>query len=653
MSRYARWFLLILLVGPLAGAACDEGAKAGASAEVAVDVSVDLALPDAITGGPDDAAGGADAGPVGPPTLDFAAAVGDDGENCRGAGFCAVSLKAGETRRLEVVTSEGGVPVDERVVTFKIEGDEAAIGQISRLSTYSDPEGKAWVEVSAPGATVGQFNVRAQLDAADAAPVTFEILVTPDGRIPLTVWPSYAGELAVETVSVRAIAQATSGDSGCANPTGLLASPDPAGLAAGLTPGRPARLLSLPAASAGTAYTLLATGHDASGLAVVWGCDAASVVLNPTSSLAVDVTMGDRTPGFSGMFGATSELAFSDALAGAWASRTAAAFELLDGAAGELALWPCALAAEDPALAQLCALSFNDPTAPHPDDATALGAAVFGALSKNVEALRDGRPWGAALSAGGSVRDVITRLEVRSTLRFSSEPSPSGSWDAASASDVWEAVVARFGEAVPCDLAVDPGCGKKSLFFAMTQPDAPVGGAFSATVTQSLEVSVDSHPTGLRYGPMLNAVLERALLPALVGDGAGAGAVTRWEDLIALSLGGPGCLGKTGAAGCCGSFVASLGEAGTLAQGSLIGPCETWIAEAAAKLRAPLLDAGAGGGGFASVGTQTPCPAADDDGDLVVDRFGAADAPCAFELVVGDEAGTSVMPLAFHAVRTP
>ncbi|MEZ4269308.1 MAG: hypothetical protein R3F39_23365 [Myxococcota bacterium] len=649
MPLFARYLLLALALGWAATSACDGGESAGASLDVSVDLTPDLALPDALP----DTLTGADVGPTGPPSLDFATAVGDDGVACRGAGICAVLLEPGHSPRLEVVVSVGGVPVAERVVTFKIEDDEAGIGQISRLSTYSDPDGRAWVEVSAPGVSVGQFRVRAQLGTAEASPVTFDVIVTPDGRVPLTVRPSYDGELSLASVSVRAFAQSATGNPSCASPMGLLTTPPPAASVTGLELGRPARFLSLPATASGTTYTLLVTGENEAGLVVALGCDAQLAIVDSQKAVTVDVAMADRAPGFAGAFAATAALSLDSALSGPWADRSEAAFALLDGQPSALALLPCGLAAADAGLAELCFLLFNDPKAPHPDDTTLLGAAVVSAIAGHVDALRKGQPWGAALADGGSARDLLSGLEFRSTVNFLSEPSDDGVWKQAEANDSWDAVVARFSPLVPCPAESEPGCGKKKLFFATTQPETPVGGAFAATVTQSLELSIDSHETRLRYGSMLNAVLERALLPTMLGDGAGGVTVTRWEDLIALSLGGPGCLGKTGSEGCCGKFVGGLGALLTLQSATGVSTCEAWIAAGAASLRGPLLEAGAQGGGFAAFGTNAPCPAFDDDGDLVIDRLGSPDATCLFDLVIGDEAGTTVMSLDVQAARAP
>lgn len=649
MSRCARICLLALGLAWGATAACDDGAPAGAGADTLADLVPDLSLPDAVP----DSSVGSDAGPTGPASLDFVTAVGADGEACRGSALCAVFIKPAQSARLEVVVTGGGLPVAERVVTFKIEGDEAAIGQISRLSTYSDPEGRAWVEVSAPGATLGQFRVRALLGAAETPPVTFDVVVTPDGRVPLTVRPSYSGDLKLASVSVWVFAHADGVGPSCENPASLLTDPTPTAAVNDLESGRPARFLTLDAVGSGTQYTVLATGKNDAGLAVALGCDATQAQVDTTHAVSLALPMVDRSPGFSGAFDTTAQLSVADALSGPWAERTQAAFALLDSDPGALALLPCTLRAAEPALAELCSLLFNDPKAPHPDDTTLLGKAIVSAVAGHVAALRKGQPWGAALADGGSTRDALSSLEIRSTVSFSAEPSEQGSWTEAQAGDVWDAVVVRFGPAVPCDAVAEPTCGKKKLFFATTQPDEPVGGGFSATVTQSLALSFESHPIGLRYGPMLDAVLERALLPALLGTGAGGGAVSRWEDVIALGLGGPGCLGKAGPESCCGKFVASAGGLLTLQTGSGIATCEAWIAAGAASLRGPLLQAGGDGSGFTNLGTKAPCPAFDDDGDLVVDRFGSADATCAFDLVIGDEAGTTVMDLEVYGARTP
>ncbi len=649
MSCRARYCLLALALTWGAAAACDDAASAGAGDAAAADLTPDFASPDP---GPDSAVA-SDVGPLGAPSLDFVTAVGSDGEACRGSGYCAVFMTPAGTPRLEVVVSEGGVPVAERVVTFKIEGDDAGIGQISRLSTYSDLEGRAWVEVSAPGATLGQFRVRAQLGASVASPVTFDVVVTPDGRVPLTVRPSYDGELKLSSVSVRAFAQAGAAGPRCDDPAGLLAATAPTAVVDDLEPGRPARFLTLAASPPGTRFTVLAAGENDAGLVVALGCDANQAQVDAGQTVSVAVPMGDRSPGFSGAFDTTARLSVADALSGPWGPRTEAAFGVLDGDPGALALLPCTLAAAEPSLAELCALLFNDPKAPHPDDATLLGKAVLGAIAGHVTALRQGQPWGAALAGGGSTRGALSGLEIRSTVTFATEPSASGSWTAAEAGDVWDAVVVRFAPVVPCEGSAELAACKKKLFFATTQPDAPVGGGFDATVTHSLALSFQSHPVGLRYGHMLDAVLERALLPALLGTAAGGGAVSRWEDLIALALGGPGCLDKTGSGGCCAKFVASAGGLLALGSGSGTAACEAWITASAESLRAPLLEAGGDGSGFANLGTQAPCPAFDDDRDLVVDRFGSIDATCPFDLVVGDGDGSTTMSLGVYGVRAP
>ncbi|MCB9729286.1 MAG: hypothetical protein H6744_16115 [Deltaproteobacteria bacterium] len=646
MPHLSRTLLSMILLGSALVAACeDSGSGAGGGADSAGDVGLDFGLPDAIVDAGADLAGSDGPGPGGPPTLDFAAATGDDGESCRGEAFCAVIIDPSESRKLEVVVSEGGVPVADRVVTFKIDGDAAGVAQISALSAYSDAEGRASVELQVSGEEPAWFRVRAQLSGAEVAPVTFEVVVAPDARVPLTVRPSYAGELDIAQVAVRAFAQSAPGVPGCGDPVALLEGQTAAaGEALALDLGRPARFLELPAGS----YTLVASGASADGTVVALGCDADHATVSASSELDLPLPMEDRAPRFSGTFDMTASVPMGDVLSGPWSARSAPAFSLLDGEPSALALRLCGLGAADTALATLCGQLFNDPLAPAADDATETGKAAIAHIAQNVGALQDQGPWKAALAGGGSTRGVIERLELRGSLRLLAEPT-GGAWTEDQAQDVWDAVVARYGEAVPCPEPVEPGCGKKKLFFAMFQPDSPVGGAFSATITQSLLLSVGSHDLGLRYGAMVDAVLERALLPVLLGEPT----ATRWEDLIALALGGPGCLAKTGAEGCCARFATALGESQPGANNPMVTACEAWITAGAQSLRAPMVGAADAAGAFTSLGTREPCPAVDDDADLVIDRLGAAETPCTFDLVVGDEEDTVALDLGVYGVRAP
>ena len=588
--------------------------------------------------GANEPAGGADAGDeVAALDLGFVDAAGDDGLPCGPGTRCAVHVAHDEQRALSVRAAFDGAPAADLVVKFGIEEDPGHLGFISALSAYTDAEGLATVDVEASRPETGVFSVRASLEGAATPPRFFDVVVTPDGSVPLAVAVSYSGEAALETLTVALHA---AGGAACAAPH-LLAASAPVYLSPPVPLDQTARILDV---GAGGAYTALVTARDAGQVVRAQAC-VEGVSISPGQSLGLELELEDSAPAWSGDFKVVAGIDVAAAAAAAgWAETMEEVLGYVAFPEGLLLPMACL----QPSTQPLCAGLFAEGA---DGLATPAGAALSELMASSIEALAADTAW-AALRAGElDLASALPAAELHGTLHFGDEPAASGAWSEGAVTlaltkltATWEApgacppAAAEAGYDAECDaslhLAELPTAAEASLLAHLAGP---------------WELTAQVSALDLSHGEMLGLLLQRALLPHLVPE---AGADSWLEWLLTITGGGATCLDSSKAGACCEPWIEALTEdaapgAGALA--TLLGAhCHELLQVTAAWLDASLITGEEG----ASFALHEACPGYDDDGDLVIDRLGDADLPCHAILSVVTGAGDATdLPLDLRATR--
>lgn len=591
--------------------------------------------------------------------LSFLLAVGDDGIACGSQGdHCSLLLSTNSQRSLEVRVSVAGVPMPSAVVYYEITEDPMGLGSLTALSAYTDDQGVSSVDVKSVKPSQGEFVVKAFVLDETVAPLYFDMVVSTKSQVPLTVSTTYAGPSSLSSWLVRLYAQDSSGEPSCANPMDLYDATVPATIQSPPKQlSQTAKFLEFPGLSEGgqQRYTILAFSESLDGTLLAWGCDDVEAVVSTSTSTTVTVPLEDRPPSFAGTYNVTTYLDLTTGIPEPYKSTVDIVLGLFESPAGQLLSLACSIATPESTLESLCGLVYADPTSPSLDALTATGAVVVDLIDGAISDLTADSAWGAALTVGKDVADMLTGLRLHGTLTFSTEPGADWAWTVEETAESWDGVTLKWGLDANCDPESDESCGEKSLFLAAIQPEA-VEASFEASLDDALSLSIDEHNLNLYYGALLDAVLQKLVLPLAAGDGSdGLPAVDSYEDLIMMLVGGgKECLDPTSSTTCCEQLVQSI-----QGQIDLPGQSTAQVIESACE---QLVDAGSDWlsdslSGLDNqdgllIGTANPCPSYDVDGDLRIDAFGSKenDGMCQWSLTVGAQNPVS-FDASFFAVR--
>lgn len=591
--------------------------------------------------------------------LSFSLAVGDDGIACGSEGdHCSLLLSTNSQRSLEVRYSVAGAPMPSAVVYYEITEDPMGLGSLTALSAYTDDQGVSSIDVKSVKPSQGEFVVKAFVLDETIAPLYFDIVVSTKSQVPLTISTTYAGESSLSSWIVRLYAQDGSGEPSCAAPMDLYDATVPATIQSPPKQlSQTAKFLEFPGLPEGgqQRYTVLAFSENLEGTLLAWGCDDLAAVVSTSTSTTVTVPLVDRPPSFSGTYNVTTYLDLTTGVPEPYKSTVDIVLGLFESPAGQLLSLACSIATTDSTLEDLCGFVYADPEAPSLDALTATGAVVVDLINGAISDLTADSAWGAALTVGKDVADMLTGLRLHATLTFSTEPGPDRAWTVDETAESWDGVTLKWGLDANCDPETDESCGEKSLFLSAIQPEA-VAASFVASLDDDLRLSIAEHNLNLYYGALLDAVLQKLVLPLAAGDGSdGQPAIDSYEDLILMLVGGgKECLDPTSESTCCEQLVESI-------QGQIVLPGQS-TAQVIESACDQLVDAGADWlsdslNGLDSpdgllIGTASPCPSYDVDADLTIDAFGSkeSDEMCQWSLTVGGDAPVS-FDASFFAVR--
>jgi len=543
----------------------------------------------------------------------------------------AALADAYSTLELQVQYMAGDCPVADATLACKVEGQGGAVDNAS-VTTQADGTAKLVASWSRCGK--GAFSVEC-CDPADhavaCAKTEVPVQCEADSVLSVLVKAYTGGHPKVDKAEVRLVRLA-GGEVGCADL-------DPAKL--------PTATISSTIALPGTAtfsdlpnlygdkeqkWRALVLGSMGGGPSLALGC--ADFTVHCCKETVVEVTL-DRDIKAAGrkdwQVTMTVDMAtfIPDGLKSA--VKDLGAF-IADPARGVLAM--SCMAQGDQGLFEICVESFKDISHPWTSDLAPIGSDLLPAIQKRVSALlKTACPsgWGQCGAAWWFADDLTNAL-------LAMRPVASWRFDKLGVEGVegpWhgEEAFERLTITWP-----DPAAGQPAGPPAGTREDVSVAMSYEPVQVEVERLglwttNIKPHTTPLRWGDLVLQAVEKGLLPHLFGDGGGLPPVDSFEAMIgAMMAGGRACLND---GSCCQQFAASVHkgtppEVPGLTEKALETQCNVLKTKVAAMLRESLL--AAGDGAVLKVESYDACAVGDSDGDMVLDWFGSAAAPCTLEV---------------------
>lgn len=596
---------------------------------------------------------GKDAPGLGAKALAFVDSHGDDNVPCTGTDHCKIFVSFAEKRSLRVLYTEDGVPTEGRTVYFKLVDDPNGLGWISAAAGSTDADGVATIETK-PGKTeLGQFAVQAYVNDPATPPLTFEIVIDPKKVPPLTVIGKYKGTSTVNAYTVRLYKQAE-GLPSCVDLEWLYEDGQ-AVIASPLTViTKSVKFSELPGLQdeGVQRYTILAYSENAQGAVIAWGCvDSEKAEVKAGFSTTVEVEITDRPPIYAGTYTVTSHFDFITALPESIQPWIYMILDILESPVGGLLKVMCTFGGEVPVLEDACDLIFQDPDAPSIDQLTWQGQIIVDVLNTILVAVAADSVWGDVLKGGKDISQILTDFEVHGTISFLEEPTD-GVWVKGQTAETWDGITVKWTLDKECNPAVDPNCGVTNIWFSAIQAGDPVVGTFDAHVDDFWWLNIDHHPLNVKYGALINYILQKVVLPLIAGDGSDGGPVVdSYYKLFGMLLGGKDCL-VPGQMGCCAKFANDIAASGGQTFVDIVeSACDALVGLGADLIEQQLMSLDLSTGDVFQIGTAEACRFHDANNDRIVDAFGAEQDPGYWDVKLGLLGAQTSMSGWFYGTR--
>jgi hypothetical protein len=580
--------------------------------------------------------------PTAPNQLRFMNAMGDDGLACLST--CSIQLTS-QKRALSVRYSAGnGAPISGALVTYLLE-DPAQIGSLTGVSTFTDMNGVATVEIVPTGLGPGSAIVSVNVPGDFGVPTLFFSLaagLTSDGPSLLDVTWSYAGIQAPEHFQVNLYGPTNA-------PSCAQVHPDiqPGGIVPTLTNGPltfngVAQFPALPGGGGGTWTVQVMSPYG--GSATVHGCTA-GVATTPGSTKQIKIPTVDLPLRFEGVYGVYTTIDMVEGLQGTDYDIMATVLQAFDNP-GLVAL-QIACDNQGGTLGTLCDFIVDENGQLSPTGAMLADAADEAFLSLMADQLGSD-----FLFDGQALNNLLNAVILESTLTLTNgavdpDGGPNNPLSTNNASEIWHTARATWEENEGCTIAGGV-CKEIVLDLAALYGTMPAAN-LHASVDSHSRLHIDAHEIeGLNYGLLVNGFIESEVLPMLFGQSGGFQSdIDSYEDLVATLFGSKGCVAS---GTCCSEFTAKLEDQIPLwILPTIPGACEQAISVAGEWLRERISDMG----GDLIVGTPNlnPCQGyALSDGRWVT-HLGAQKLPCQWDAQFGEVYGEFTPAATWYGLR--
>jgi hypothetical protein len=229
---------------------------------------------------------------------------------------------------------------------------------------------------------------------------------------------------------------------------------------------------------------------------------------------------------------------------------------------------------------------------------------------------------------GQDVGSMLEDLEIHSTMEFKQEPDKTGHLPEQFNEEVWHTVRYKWSLGVDCLPGTDCGWQQFSLYQVGQEV---VEANFEAQVDDLYYLTIYPHPLNLKYGALVNYIIEKQVLPAIAGNGTdGYPKVDSYEELLGALLAGKDCLKMMD---CCDQFAEEVtSQAGGMTESLVSGACSALIQMGSDYLRNYLLSLDTSTGDAFVIGTKSECLMIDSDEDQDIDTLGLLTAPCLWDV---------------------
>lgn len=604
--------------------------------------------------------------------LEFVDRNGDDGVSCVDSNRCSKKIESVEVRPLQVRYFEDDARAPHRAIEYEITRGPAIANLEPRNGIQvTDEDGEATVQfrVTELESALAQLEVTVRVPSnPDVPELHFDILVDIKGgdEAPLTVLPDYVGDQPVDSVKVKLFRQP----------------PDPRNAGQYLLAGRSctelvayikdddeihmpaADILSSEARIGGSfkfeevhftdlagdpeqMFTVLAVGQDANRVNRIVGCDDQNALVRYEESITVVVPMVDLPPRLKGQYEVRSEFDLVSALPDDVEQVVDYILDFFDDPALTVIRILCDVGQDF--TEDLCGFIMNDNGTPN-----TTGTIVIGILNGIIEGLGQGNWFGTTLDVGADIGRMLRELTFLSTMEFSEEPDEDGWIDPRTTGEDWHGFRYRWTLDIGPACADDPTCGWVEYDLARIV-EGGVTAEFEASVNTAQEgtdppwslLTVEEHPLTIKYGALLNWIIQDIVLPRLAGGEPpdGLPRVDTYEELIKAILAGRECLREEQLAGCpnccCQEFAVNvIGDADIpMAENLVIAACDAVVQFGAGYIENLLLGLDLQTGDPEAenafvIGTMpgAPCRIYDTDQNLEIDAFGHESNPCMWQV---------------------
>lgn len=566
--------------------------------------------------------------------LAFDMAVGDDNISCENAAHCAVHLSYNSKRTLSVVYTGDDKPQAGRLVNFAISEDPSNMGWISTSQSWTNGSGVASIDAKPSLSAPGSFIVKAWVDEEGVAPLYFDLTVTPKGVVPLTVVADYNANRPLTTYTVRLFLQGD-GKPDCAdyeqlysNETAHYQSP-PTNMTQSVKFTEFAGIQDGP-----QKYSVLVFALNPSGSVWAWGCDDANAEIVYGYGTTVVVELKDVPPTYKGTYEVTSYFDFVSALPDEAEPYVNLILDFFGSPTEALLALMCSIPATE--LDEFCGFLFNAG-----GDPSLTGDIVMQLVDAIIVGFTKDTIWGDIMAGGNDVASMLQQFEMGGLITFKEQPDENGHWTLDMTEESWETVVVKWSLDANCDPFVDDDCGKMQFSLGAIDQQGAVSASFTADVVDTDKVNewaltIDEHAIGLKYGALINYVIEAQLLPLMTGWQPGDPfKIDTYEEFLQFMLAGQDCFAPGYGMTCCEDFAKKLADqAGTIAENLAETACDMLVELGASYIENALVGLTADTDEAFVIGTAQPCHFYDVNDDMVVDGFGTKSKFCYWKAII-------------------
>ena len=674
------WSLAALLVGACSSdpgfspaAVTDGGAADGlAGLYDTGGAPEDTGGPAADTGAASDSGASVDTTPAqGKGELRFAMPNGnkdDFGGLC--AESCKLTLTQNTVRKIYVQYLVEGVPQPNALVRFAKIDPNNANAEVLIENSITDDDGYAVSELKASTA-LGTIDIAAVVpDDEGAGSKVFQINVISKAKGPLQIRLTYKGSgnpLELVYLKARLTKQDENGDPICNDidlgdvlPKAQWESPGnlqwnkPWAITYSAfgkwvkenveTDGQPVKFTVVGVAAKSNLDAVRAAGCVDTGATVTWNPQTQAV-----EGEDVTVELKELPPRIKGTYDMVTKLDLISVLPDNVENVFKAIFDIVtDPVAGTLSL-VCKLGNAN--LAGFCGQIFNDTKNPNINDLKQpfgalivkfLGAVLYGYLPDSVK---------TGLNTGADLAKILTDLELGGVMELKAEPDANGFLAKEFTKSEFQSVTYKWSLGKACN-PKDPNCGKKTFNVSAFQPEVIVGQFDLWRDALLSEIKIGEHGLTLKWGALINYIVQKQLLPAIFADpkDPSAPVIDSYEKLFKSLLGGKKCLVKDT---CCEDFAKGLAKQQSLVSETfLANSCGLMITVGSGWIESQLtgLDSNSGTNQTMTLKTDK-CAIFDDNQDMIIDTIGKSTLQCDWNLQVKIGGKPQPVKASFYAIR--